>query len=333
MKKRIALIYGGEGEEHSVSLRGAEALIKLIDREKYEILPVCISKSGNWYTRIDGKEIPTYPVRLCGTSGFLLSGKILSVAAAIPMLHGDFGEDGRIQGALDVAHIPYVGSGVLAGALCADKITTKIIAESLKIPTARWCFSPKGARSAKREAEEQIGYPMFIKPSGLGSSIGASRVVCSEDFIPAYEEAEAAGDGRVLVEELICADYELECGIFESGGVFKASASGRIETDGAFYTYGAKYTDTEALGVKHACPPSKKLKELAEFYALTLCQRIGVKHLSRVDFFVRGEEIFFNEINTFPGMTENSLYPLLCEDMGIKKEKFINILTEDALRK
>ena len=330
MKKRVALIYGGEGEEHSVSVLGAEALVRLIDREKYEILPVYISKYGCWYTRIGGTDIPTYPVRLNGSSGFLVRDKILTVAVAIPLLHGNFGEDGIVQGALDCAHVAYIGSGVLAGAVTADKITAKAVSESLGIPTAPWCFSPDGAEAARSIAEEKFGYPMFIKPSGLGSSIGASCVPDRLDFTAAYELAEAAGGKRVLVEERIFADYELECGVFETGGEFKVSASGRIETGGAFYDYGKKYESTDAPPVRHSAPPSPKLKALAEEYAVRLCRHIGVRHLARVDFFVKGESLIFNEINTLPGMTKTSLYPLLCEDMGIKKEDLINILIEEA---
>lgn len=334
MKKKIALIYGGEGEERAVSRKSAEALCRLIDRETYEILPVYISESGNWYMEPEGREVcATFPVRLGGSSGFLHRGRILPVYAALPVLHGDFGEDGRVQGALDCAHIPYVGCGVLAGAAAADKITAKIIAEGLKIPTARWLYSSGGAEEALTAAEEQLGYPMFIKPSGLGSSVGAARVLCREDFLSAFETASLAGDGRVLIEELVSADYELECGIFGTGGRLTASASGRIDTDGAFYDYSAKYESKSGPIASHGGGIPLSVKERAEAYALRLCRFMGVRQISRVDFFLRGEELLFNEINSFPGMTSRSLYPLLCEDMGIKKENFINLLIEDAVRK
>ena len=333
MKKRIALIYGGEGRERKISVESAKSIFRFIDREIYEPISVHISERGEWFLLYGGTEIPTFPIMKNGVSGLYTENGILKIDAAIPILHGDFGEDGRIQGALDTAHIAYVGCGVCAGALTSDKILTKAVADSLGIPTARWVagYGEAAGDSALREALKKFGFPMFIKPSGLGSSIGARRVDTEEEFFSAYAQA-ACFDGRVLIEELVSIKEEAECAYLNFGTPM-ICATGRVRCGGEFYSYEAKYCGESVAETSHGvCEPTAESKMLDA--SKRLAEIIGIRHLARIDFFIDTENrLLFNEINAFPGMTERSLYPLLCEDMGLERGEFINRLLSSVTDK
>ena len=340
MKKRIALIYGGEGHERTISLLSARCARKLLDKEKYDIVPVFISHRGNWY--VDGNDpfgalpqagaTPTFPVMLHGRSGLLISDGIMTLDAAIPLLHGDFGEDGVIQGALEAAHIPYIGCDVFSSAVCADKAYTKSIASSVGISTAKWVVEygkdEESKRRARHAAEEKFSYPMFIKPSRLGSSIGASAVMCAHEFDAAYLSASKYGCG-VLIEELIPIEYEIECAYLSAGGKHLFSADGTVKTDGTAYSFKEKYVGGRLRAEKDSRHPYKA--EIERISHL-LVDSLGIRGIARIDFFVtpRGE-IFFNEINTMPGMTERSLYPSLTESMGLGNGEFLDLLIRDAV--
>lgn len=331
MKKKVALIYGGEGVERDISKRSAKNLYSLIDKEKYDVLPIEISSDGNWKAVSEGgKYINTYPIMIDGRSGFLLNGEIISVDCAIPCLHGDFGEDGTVQGALTIAHIKYVGQDVYASAMTADKTYAKLAAAHLGIPTAAWTVTNlDDIRDAMSWAEKNLSYPMFIKPARLGSSYGASPVRTRDDFAKAYALARSF-DKRVLIEDLIEFDYEVECALLDVGEK-KISAGGRVLSGGKFYDFDSKYNAqisplTEAESGR--CPDIEK--RISD-YTVLLCDLIGIKHLSRFDYFVTHDgRIFFNEINTFPGMTSTSLYPSLTEDMGFCRGEFINRIIESV---
>ena len=330
MKKNIALIYGGEGAEASISVRSAESVYGYINKNEYRVYPVFISPKGEWILT-EKVEIPSgerqeiFPVYIHGKSGILMSGEIIPLDAAIPLLHGDFGEDGRIQGALDTAHVKYVGCGVTASAVCADKILTKMIADGLSIPTADWIYADTDdADVARRQAEAQLGYPMFIKPAMLGSSIGAAAALDEAEFTRVYSEA--ARYGRVLIERLLPVAYEVECAILSYGGVMLINPAGTVQTNGAFYDYRSKYDGARSPKTSHRTSDDPTRKRIAKM-ARVLAEAIGISHLSRIDFLVtRDGEIYFNEINTIPGMTATSLYPLLTEGMGLARGEFINRL-------
>ena len=330
-RKKIALIYGGEGFEHEISVMSAENLYNLIDGEIYEVIKVKIEKNGQWYLCAErGKKevkIPTFPARIEGSSGFLVKNKILPIDCIVPCLHGNMGEDGVIQGALTAAGIKYVGQDVYASAFTADKAFTKLAAEHLKIPTARFItLSKKTSEEAKIKAEGEIGYPMFIKPARLGSSLGAKPILNSDEFCEAYENA-LKYDDRVMIEELVSYEYELECGYF-NGNI---SAGGKILSDGAFYDFDAKYKKNTRVEVSTG--KDGIAESIAAEYSKRLADFIGIRHLARIDFFVtRGGEVLFNEINAFPGMTASSLYPKLTVDIGCREGEFINLLIESALR-
>ena len=333
-KKRIALIYGGAGKEHAVSILGAENFMRLL-REcgDFEILPVFIDKTGDWYIKKRGKYIPTHPVRMKGGGGFLFGRHFLAVDCAVPMLHGDFGEDGRVQGALDCAKIPYVGSGVLGGAVSSDKIYTKIIAESLGIPTVPYMASQTpNAKEARAAAEEKIAYPMFIKPSGLGSSIGAAEVRVAEEFERAYLDAFSLGGGRVLIERLVYPKREIECACLIEGDSITVSHPGEIEID-RFYSYGEKYSSSSSANLCLHSDISPELKERLSEYCRLLCRGLSIHDLCRIDFFLSGEEIYLNEVNTMPGFTESSLYPRLMKESGVGEVELVLRLIRSAMKR
>ena len=335
MKKRIALIFGGEGRERSISLLSARRVSKLIDKNKYEIVPVFISHKGDWYVGApdpfgalpSAGATPTFPVILHGSSGLLVSDGIMKIDAAFPLLHGDFGEDGIIQGVLEAAHIPYIGCDVISSAACADKAYTKAIAYSLGIKTAKWVVEyGLGEDSKKRiqkEAEEKLSYPMFIKPARLGSSIGASAVMCKREFDAAYLSASKYESG-VLIEELIPIEYEVECAYLHANDKNLFSADGTVRTGGTAYSFKEKYVGGHTRVTKDATHPFKnEIEELSK----KLVRALGIRAIARTDFFVTTDgEIYFNEINTMPGMTKSSLYPSLTESMGLLYGEFLGEL-------
>ena len=337
MKRSVALIFGGEGCERDISIRSAKSIYEMIDKERFSVLPVYISENGDWYAQREmpkgdiPRDIPTFPVRLDGRSGFLVKGHVGSVSVALPILHGECGEDGVIQGALEAAHIPYIGCDVITGAVCSDKAYTKAIANSLGIPTAKW-LSSDGRTKAELQAlaEESFGYPMFIKPARRGSSIGASRVDRSEDFFPAFDAA--AIHGRVIIEEFIPVKYEVECGFLSLDGKVLINPGGTIDTDGNFYDFEAKYENIRSPKASHGAPLTPERAKIAEM-AKRLATALDMRHFGRLDFFVsRDGGIYFNEINTIPGMTPTSLYPGITEDMGLSAGEFINRLIDEALK-
>ncbi len=337
--KNIALIYGGEGVERGISRASASSLYELIDKSKYRVFPVFISKDGSWYicecdpfSSLPTKySRPTFPVRLHGVSGLLSKEEILKIDCAIPILHGDFGEDGIIQGALRASHIPFIGADVCEGAVCADKIYTKFIADAIGIPTADFLIGEgKGNEDilrVEKEVKNNLGFPVFIKPARLGSSIGAMAVGGEEEFLPKYTKALSFGS-RILIEKLVDVDYEIECALFGAHGG-KLFASGVIKTDGRVYDYNEKYTENniEASVVRE----KSDIILLAEEYARRISDAIGLSSISRIDFLVdKKGNLYFNEINTMPGMTRSSLYPRLTEAMGLSRGEFLSRLITEA---
>ena len=332
MKKKVALIYGGEGYEHDVSVAGANNLYDLIDKDLYDVIKVFIDKDGCWYVQENGEseEIPCFPARLNKVSGLISRTNVIPVDCAVPCLHGDFGEDGTVEGLLTAAHIPYVGQRVAASAICSDKALTKLAAEHLGIPTSEWVLADGvAADEARRIAEDRIGYPMFIKPVSLGSSYGAHPIISKEDFDGAYADAKKHSD-RLIIEKLIAVDYELECALLNCGRQI-IIPGGRVLSNGRFYDNKSKY-DPDASPRTEAQTGRDPISEgLAAKYSAMLAELIGIDYLSRFDFFVTPDKkLYFNEINTFPGMTATSLYPQLTEVAGLNRGEFINLLIEKA---
>lgn len=334
MKTNVAIIFGGEGAERQISEKSAAAIMRVIP-PSIEILKVGIDDKGDWYIFSGGvseiensswkdheeKLSPTYPVKLFGVSGLYSEGGVIPIALAFPILHGDRGEDGIVQGALACAHIPYIGSDVTASSISADKAYTKIIAEHLSIPTAPWFIPTGDMRTARREAEARLGYPMFIKPRRLGSSIGAGAVANSREFARTYNDAYSLSGGSVMIESKIEILKELEFALYDGKERF-ISGAGAINSHGETYSFEKKYNAD--FSPKTEINPSldRKILRCARYYARRLSDFIGLGNISRIDFFLTpGGELIFNEINSIPGMTDTSLYPKLVRDV-IGKERF-----------
>lgn len=331
-KRAVALIFGGAGREHEISVRGASYIQKkLAEIKDTDIIPVIIKRDGGWYAPkrlyadAYGMELdkcplrPVCPVRLGERRGLLFGKKIIELAGAIPLLHGDFGEDGVIQGALEAAGIKYIGADTQTGAVLSDKAYTKLIAESLGIPVAEGIFTSRHDRmeNVRHRAERLFGYPMFIKPTRLGSSVGAMAVYDSAGFASAYGRAARLGGGRVLVERLVDIEKELECGFISVSGKQIFTDIGEIACTGRFYDYKTKYCDGGGAKVSPISDASDDIKEKIRDYSARLAECVGLRHLARLDYFLSTDgKIYFNEINTFPGMTEASLYSRLAENAG-----------------
>ncbi len=331
MKFSVALIYGGEGAEHDISVISAKSLGSLIDTESFSVLKIYVSRDGSWYIDVGERRIPTFPVRLDGESGFLNGRQIVPIHIAIISMHGDMGEDGIIAGALSTAHIPFIGCGTAASSAAADKIISKMISEAIGIPTAKWTFSNGEESGAVRaRAEGLFGYPMFIKPATLGSSIGISRAASPAEFDSAYKNALSYGK-RVLIEEAVSVRSELECAYLEVGGKARF-AVGEILSNGRFYDFSEKYSENSSTKASLGASLPSRARALAAEYAARLKDAIFAEGLARFDFFLTDKgEVLFNEINTFPGMTPTSLFPALTLEMGLSHGDFINLLLSEAL--
>jgi D-alanine-D-alanine ligase len=342
MKKSIVVIFGGQSSEHDVSVVSAANIIEGLDREKYEIHKIGITKEGHWlYVEEDaGLQDGSWrdsavtavisPDRKCPglwkTDG--KTTEIIPVDVIFPVLHGKFGEDGTIQGLFELSGIPYVGCGVLSSAASMDKISTKIFAGRAGVRQAAYVTDT--ARDESRieqtimETEEKLGYPVFVKPSNAGSSQGVSKAHDREELRAAISLAKKH-DYRVLIEETIDG-REIECAVL-GGENPETSVVGEILAAAEFYDFDAKYHNAESKTVVDPDLP-QEVKEQVRASAAAVFQAVGGFGLSRVDFFVEKDtdEVIFNEINTLPGFTGISMYPMLWKAMGIEKTELLDRL-------
>lgn len=324
MNKQILLLFGGRSSEHEVSVMGYEYVQALLNDTNYDVTPVYIDRAGEWHIKnADGDK-----ARLSKGALLTADGAEMRIDAAIPLLHGEGGEDGRIQSLLEAAGIPYVGADTVTSAVAIDKFYTKSVAESLGIPTVRAVsFSrPTDTDSAYRICLDMLGLPMFIKPRRLGSSVGAHPVYTEADFYTCFPLAMQKGEGLVLVEELVRDKREIECAFFSAGGKTLISEPGEVLIDG-FYGYSEKYGGKTKLSpiADVGRDVSDKVRAYAELLSKALCLR----HLARIDFFLSDGEVLFNEVNTFPGFTRESLYPRMLEASGIHpRDALVSFLRE-----
>ena len=329
MKARIALLYGGAGSEHDVSVMGYQYVTELLKDSDYEILPVYVDKTGEWLIRIKGADTPTYPTRNMGGSLYTGYG-FIKIDAAIPLLHGDGGEDGSVQGALEIADIPCVGAGVCASAVCLDKTYAKAVAESLGIPTVSSVTFSRvtDTEVALAACRERLDFPMFIKPRRLGSSVGAYPARDEVEFRYAFPRAMYEGENLVIVERMLTDKRELECAFCEMNGEEIITPPGEVLVEG-FYGYGEKYggkTRTAAIA-----DVTDSIREEISVYSRALADALGLRHLARIDYFLSEGRLYFNEVNTFPGFTGESLYPKMLKANGIDPACALISFVEDAL--
>ena len=352
MKKRnVCVLFGGMSPEHEVSLRSAEYVLENLDPEKYNVFPVGSTKEGDWvlYTGGDYSKLPTeewmeYPKNRRAAISPVRGQGLLSfegdcvvreqVDVVFPVLHGENGEDGTVQGLLQLAGIPFVGPRLAASAVAMDKTLTKLVADNAKIPQAAWQLVTRRDMEKRmdrtlEELEGRFDYPMFVKPAGTGSSVGVSKVRTREELREALLMA-AAYDEKVLVEEFIDG-IEVEVAVMGNDSPV-ASVCGEIDSGADFYDYDAKYiTDTSVAYV-----PARLEENVAEQIrdmAVRVYSAIGCRGLSRVDFFVTKKDscVVFNEINTIPGFTSISMYPKLFAASGIPGKELIDSLIDLAM--
>ena len=339
--KKILVIFGGKSGEHEVSRRSAETVLMNIDTEKFDVIKIGITKDGEWFKtnaspadiasgkweQLEKTHAVLSPDRK--THGIIVDGKEEYIDAIIPVMHGDYCEDGCIQGLFEMSGVPYVGPGVLASSVGMDKSATKLFADAAGVPQAEWVLvEGELTKEKKEEIENKFSYPIFVKPCNAGSSLGAFKVHDKGELDTAVAEA-AKVDYKVLCEEYVNG-YEVECAVLGNGDAV-ASCAGMITPSNEFYDYKAKYIDNKSGLIIPAPLPEETTEKIRE-YAVKIFKALGCKGLSRVDFFVHKEsgKIYFNEINTLPGFTSISMYPKLWEACGVPIKELITKLVDYA---
>lgn len=350
MGKRVAVIFGGQSSEHEVSCMSVVNVARQVQQLDYELVLIGITEQGHWVktntvediengswkqSRI-GAVISPDATEQCVILFEEKGSRKLRIDAAFPVLHGLLGEDGTVQGLLELARIPYVGCGVLASAVSMDKLYTKIIVDNLGIRQADYVPIMKrhleNMEDAVARVEAKLKYPVFVKPSNAGSSRGVSRADSREQLTEALKLA-ACYDKKILVEETIVG-HEVECAAFGGGKEpIEVSGVGEILAGAEFYDFEAKYYNGESKTVVDPELPADAAERVREA-ALRIFRAVDGYGLSRVDFFVTDEgEVVFNEINTLPGFTAISMYPMLWEARGINKRQLIQRLIEHGMKR
>ena len=352
MKKlSVCVLFGGISPEHEVSLRSAEFVLNSLDPEKFNVFPVGITKNGDWilYTGTDYSLLPTgewkdYPENRRAAISPVRGQGLLSfegdcvvrewIDVVFPVLHGENGEDGAMQGLLQMAGIPYVGPHVAASAVAMDKTLTKLVVDQAGIRQAAWMLVRSADVDSRvdwvmDQVEKKFAYPVFVKPAGTGSSVGVSKAADREALKVALLKA-TAYDTKVLVEEFI-SGREVEVAVMGNESPV-ASICGEIDSGAEFYDYDAKYvTDTSVAYIPARI--GEDVSEQVRDAAVRIYSAIGCQGLSRVDFFVthEGDEVVFNEINTLPGFTSISMFPKLFAASGIPAQQLVEELLNLAI--
>ena len=347
----MGVLYGGRSGEHEVSLRSAATVIGALDPARYEVVPIAITKDGRWLTGPEslrlldeaqrtlspvvehGDEVLLAPVP--GRGGLVpASGGAVTVGLDVvfPVLHGTYGEDGTIQGLLEMAGIPYVGAGVLASSAGMDKAVMKALFRDADLPGCRWLLvrpERESAADVRLRVERELGFPCFVKPCNLGSSVGVAKVRTADELAAALTEA-ADYDPRVIIEEAVDA-RELECGVL--GNVpAEASVVGELIPSHEFYDYVDKYVDDRVRIVIPAEVPANVAQSVREL-AVRAFDAVDASGLARVDFFLEctTDRLLVNEINTMPGFTSASMYPRLWGASGVALPALVDRLIGLAL--
>lgn len=356
-KLRVAVLFGGRSGEHEVSLRSAASIMQALDKEKYEVVPIGITKAGSWLTSGDAAKmlpggVAAMPRADAGqpagelqqeaqvlTSGLPLvlepdpSRQKSTADVVFPVLHGTFGEDGTVQGLLELAGIPYVGAGVLGSAAGMDKDVMKRLFRDHGIPVVPWILFLRAdiGKPAVAQVEKKFRYPVFVKPANLGSSVGISKVHNRKELLPALELA-AQYDRRILVEKGMTA-RELECSVLGNDKP-EASLPGEVVASREFYDYAAKYLEEGSQLIIPAKLTKAQTRRVQQM-ACQAFQAVDCAGMARVDFFLekRTGKFFVNEINTIPGFTSISMYPKMWEASGLPMPKLLDRLIELALER
>jgi D-alanine-D-alanine ligase len=347
---RVGVIFGGRSGEHEVSLVSATSVLNALDREKYEVVPIGITPEGRWISssqalgmlkekapvdREPEKFLVPEPNRRGLISAEGNGGGPMPLDVVFPLVHGTYGEDGTLQGLLELANIPYVGAGVLASAVGMDKIIQKMIFAEAGLPVVRycWCYSTEcreNPSKAIRMAERQLHYPVFVKPANTGSSVGISKVHVRREMGPALSLA-AEFDRKVIIEQGVANAREIECSVLGNDAP-EASVPGEIIPSNEFYDYDAKYVDGKSTPVIPAhlpAPVARKIREIA-IRAYTAIDCAG---MARVDFFLTKGKVYLNEVNTIPGFTAISMYTKMWEAAGVSFSDLLDTLIRLAMER
>jgi D-alanine-D-alanine ligase len=364
-KLRIGVIFGGRSGEHDVSIRSAASVIEAIDRKKYDVVPIAISREGKWLSpAVAFQLLPANaqsllpaktgsgsqgPVAILGDpsrsgllsidrSGASLTSQKLDVV--FPVLHGPFGEDGTLQGLLEMANLPYVGCGVLASSCGMDKVAMKLLFLQAGLPMCKYVWFLRTQWQSDRARiiktiKRQLGLPCFVKPANLGSSVGVSRADDKKSLERAIELA-AQYDRKIVVEEAVDA-REIECAVIGNNEP-KASLPGEYviyDKSASFLDYTEKYTKTGHVEFVVPAPLSKQLSTRIQKMAIQAFQSLDGAGLARVDFFLKRDtnELLINELNTMPGLTEVSGYPKMWAASGLSYTRMLDLLVELALER
>jgi D-alanine-D-alanine ligase len=345
-KLRIAMLYGGRSAEHDVSVLSATNVVRALEPQKYDVVPIFITRDGQWLlSSFDGGELakPSSGTEVCLVPGG--EGRMIGISAnasprdlpkidiLFPVLHGVHGEDGAVQGLAEVARVPLAGCGILGSATALDKDIAKRLLKEAGLPAARSVTIHQGTAPTFKELQSALGVPIFIKPARQGSSVGVSKVSSEGDYRAALTEG-FKHDRKLLAEEFI-RGREIECSVLEDteGGLF-VSRPGEIvpaESHG-FYTYDAKYIDAEGAALKIPAELPSEVEAQIRDMAARAFRAVGCDGMARVDFFVTSEmRIFINELNTIPGFTNISMYPKAMAASGVGYSELIDRLVAHGL--
>lgn len=352
MKKKVLVLFGGVSSEHEVSLSSASSVISRIPSDKYEIRTMGITKDGRFLLYngdpallpeskwLDDASMLESAVISCDRSHHgiihLATGEIEYIDVVFPVLHGKNGEDGTMQGLLEISGIPYVGCDTASSAICMDKAVTNAMADFSGIPQAKWTAFNKKAYSAEKatllnDAAAKLGFPIFVKPANAGSSVGISKAANIEELEKACDVA-FEHDKKIVLEEGVVG-YEVECAVLGNDDPI-ASVVGEIVACNDFYDYDAKYLANKSELHIPARLPAEKLEEVRKA-AIKAYTALGCAGLTRVDFFVRKSDglVMLNEPNTIPGFTSISMYPKLFEASGIPYSELLDKLLNYAIER
>ncbi|MBI5463346.1 MAG: D-alanine--D-alanine ligase [Ignavibacteriales bacterium] len=358
-KLRVGVVFGGRSAEHEVSLVSAASVINALDKNKYEVVPIGITHEGRWLSSTNAvqllkehRSIEQLPEHLLvpdprkqalvelgstARNSSTPEGTSQPLDAIFPLIHGTYGEDGTIQGLFELADIPYVGAGVLGSAVGMDKVIQKELLRQAKIPTAPsvWFLFSDFARESKKfvlQCESKLRYPMFVKPSNSGSSIGISKAHNRKELVASITLA-GQYDRKVLVEQGVKNAREIEVSVL-GNDTAEASVPGEIIPSNEFYDYDAKYVDGKSASVIPAKLPKPVVKKL-QAMAVDAFRALDCFGMARVDFLVekKTNRMFLNEINTVPGFTSISMYPKLWEASGLSYPQLLDKLIELALKR
>lgn len=332
---RVLLIFGGESSEHEVSINSATNVLAALDAARYDINLCYIDRAGQWrlVETIEARNQPSpHLTPQLGQRSLLIDGvDPLPIDLIIPVLHGKNGEDGSVQGLAQLLHIPYVGPSLLSAAVTMDKDMTKRLALGAHVPVVPWrTLANDAPRPTFAEIADELGTPVFIKPSRAGSSVGVNKVHSAEAFTTALDEA-FRHDNTVLIEQAITA-REIELAVLGRGTSARVSMPGEILPGEEFYSYDDKYSASSTSRVVIPADVDESVATKLQRLALAAYQATGGRGMARVDFFLDPTgQIFLNEINSIPGFTNISMYPKLWEASGLSPQALVDELIKEAL--